>query len=262
MSKNRRNIDGRGGARKGAGRPPGGRFGESTTSIRIPLSAARTLRLYLQAYSDLRRQIIQSDLHEELASTSLDGLGNFWSWLVRELSESRDVIDIKGYFDSSQARSTTEKRSYRKYSSVAATPAVFGFGEESSCEEIRIDDLIVENPRESYIVDVVGDSMIDFGIREGTWLIVQEYNKSHLELEGGELVVVSFSGSSSSSIVKIYHKDEYNRIFFISANHNYPAIVIDEKEYDRFLINGVVKKIISNPARMSISQRERYISGF
>ena len=155
-------------------------------------------------------------------------------------------------------------RLYQRYPSVAASPYIDGFGDEPGFDGITLESLLVENPEESYILNVSGNSMIDCGIYDGSWLIVQRYHKHHLELKGGEIVIASFRNFSSSAMVKIYHRDEENRVFLISANREepcrYPSTVITEA--DDLLLHGVVKKVIHEPTRMSLSQRDQYLSGF
>jgi DNA polymerase V len=230
----------RGGHRPGAGRPRGTKFGEATGSIRLPLSAINYLRSYRDNYGEIRQGIAQSDLSVDLAEVRLYELGYFGQWLVEELSTSKKVVDIE---------------SYRKYSSVAATPETMGVTDDSY-EEIKIGDYLIENPHNSYVLDVVGDSMVDMEIYDGTFLIVEEYNQPHEKLKGGEIVVVSL-GSSFSMMVKTYHRDENGRVFLISANSRYKPIAIEE--HDQLLIQGLVKKVINKPELMSLSLRQRYM---
>lgn len=232
----------RGGIRPGAGRPSGSRFGyEATASIRLPLCAVDELKSYTFEYCTLRTKIIKSGLSDELASDRLDELGNFWYWLTEKLSEPRKVIDIE---------------SYRKYPSVAATSDVFGITEHDY-EEVRIGDYLVKNPQRSYVLDVVGDSMIGVGIYDGTFLIVEEYNQSHTDLQGGEIVVVSIGGSFSM-IVKTYHRESDGRVFLISANPAHKPIFVGE-EHERLIIQGVVKKIVNDARPMALLQRKQYM---
>jgi SOS-response transcriptional repressor LexA len=239
-------LSGRGGYRLNSGRPPGTKCGEATVPIRLPLSAIDPLQSYKVEYCEIYQKIIQSDLLEDSKDDNLDELdeldelGNFWKWLEEELSTSKKVIDIG---------------KYRKYSAVAATPNAMG-AMDYSYEDITLEDTLIKDRYNSYVLEVVGDSMTDMEIYQGTLLIVEGFSQTHKELKGGEIVVASL-GSSFSMMVKVYHRDENDRVFLLSANSKHKPIAVEE--HDQLIIQGLVKKVINKSALMSPSLRHQYM---
>ncbi len=230
----------RGGYRLNSGRPPGTKCGDSTVPIRLPLSAIDPLQSYNVEYCEIRQKIIQSELSENSKEDSLNELGNFWKWLEEELSAPKQVIDIG---------------KYRKYSAVAATPNAMGVM-DYSYEDITLEGEIIKDRYNSYVLEVVGDSMTDMEIYQGTLLIVEEYSQTHKELKGGEIVVASL-GSNFSMMVKVYHRDENDRVFLLSANSKHKPIAVEE--HDQLVIQGLVKKVINKSTLMSPSLRHQYM---
>ena len=221
-----------------------------TELIRLPVHAVAELRFQADEYCEIRKKIIDSGLTEDLAAIELDELGSFWRWLKEELSSGEEEQPTLGnviYMDK-----------YRKYADVAATPETIGVT-DSSYEEIEAGNYLIGNPQNTYILDVVGNSMIDEGIYNGTILVVEEYRDSHTDLLGGEMVVVSLGGSFSM-MVKVYHKDEEGHIYLISANSQYPPIPVKGK-HEHLLIQGIVRKVlnINSVGLMSLAKRNQYL---
>ncbi len=238
-----------GGNRLGSGRPRGTKFGEMTSSIRLPIRAVTELKLYTDEYCMIRKRILESGLTENLAALELEELGDFWRWLEDELSGVKDDLPTSD--------NVVYMERYRKYAEVSATPKPVG-DTGLYYEEIEVGNHLIGNPQSTYILDVVGDSMIDEGIYNGTILIVEEYGKSHADLLGGEIVVASL-GASLSMMVKVYHRDEEGRVYLISANPNYAPIVVDE-EHEHFLIQGIVKKVFNKIGAVPVGRRNQYMA--
>ena len=81
---------------------------------------------------------------------------------------------------------------YRKFfSSVAATTDRESVDDDAYEEVSIVGDYLVTNPQKSYVLDVVGDSMEDEGIFDGTLLIVEEYSDPFKTPIKGQIIVAA-----------------------------------------------------------------------
>lgn len=97
-------------------------------------------------------------------------------------------------------------------------------------------------PKENeHILKAVGDSMIDFGIQNGDYLLV-ERRKTSVPAATGEVVIGWLSTDSHEGLVvkRWYHKRKKKSL--ISGNESHPPIVLDEERGDRFELQGIVRK--------------------
>jgi len=102
--------------------------------------------------------------------------------------------------------------------------------------EARIDlnKQLVKHPTATFLVRVVGDSMINAGIRSDDILIVDR----SIEPRSGQIVVAAINGELT---VKRYHKTDEG-VFLLPENENYPPISLSE--YNDNIIWGVVTNMI------------------
>jgi DNA polymerase V len=102
--------------------------------------------------------------------------------------------------------------------------------------EARIDlnKQLVKHPTATFLVRVVGDSMINAGIRADDILIVDR----SIEPRSGQIVVAAINGELT---VKRYHKTDEG-VFLLPENENYQPISLSE--YSDNIIWGVVTNMI------------------
>ena len=97
-----------------------------------------------------------------------------------------------------------------------------------------LNSLLLRNPKDTFLLRVMGDSMVDAGIYEKDILTVDR----KLEARNGQIVVASIDGQST---VKTFRKDP-NGITLMPENKNYmPIKILPEND---FQILGVVTNVI------------------
>jgi repressor LexA len=88
--------------------------------------------------------------------------------------------------------------------------------------------------RDSYVLKVVGDSMIDEGILEGDHIVVEE----RPEPANGDMVVASIEGEAT---VKRFYREPKGSIRLQPANDRYQPIVVRDRDLQ---IRGVVVAVL------------------
>lgn len=106
-------------------------------------------------------------------------------------------------------------------------------------QEIELLRLLCPNPDASYLIRVMGDSMIDAGISDGDILIVDKSNRTPSERQAA---VCELNGEYT---VKYVRQDKEGR-WLVPANEDFPRIRINEG--DDFSVWGVVTYVIHRPA--------------
>lgn len=109
---------------------------------------------------------------------------------------------------------------------------------DEKTQDIDILRLLCPHPEASYLIRVVGDSMIDANIMPGDILIVDKSNRNPSE---NEIAVCELNGEYT--VKRFMKKGEYGCL--VPANPNYPVIEI--KEGDNFNVWGTVAYIIHKP---------------
>ena len=102
-------------------------------------------------------------------------------------------------------------------------------------ENMNVNDLLSPNPKKSFMVPVIGDSMKGSGINSGNILVVE----SCLSASTGKIIVASVD---DEIMVKRYELKN-DRVFLYSENSDYPPIEILEQT---FSILGIVRSCINN----------------
>lgn len=97
---------------------------------------------------------------------------------------------------------------------------------------LSLEQYIVQNPDRSYVLKVSGDSMVDAGIHDGDFVIVEKSGQP----EDGDIVVAEIDGNYT---LKYFHK-RTNVVFLRAANSKYP----DFYPKDSLLISGKVVSVI------------------
>ena len=113
-----------------------------------------------------------------------------------------------------------------------------GLSEQDKTEFDAFDlsNYLVPNPNDTYLVRVIGDSMINENIYEGDILVVDKKEKP----EDGKVVIAALNGEMA---VKTY-RIKGDQIYLFSANKRFLPIEI--KPFWEFEIQGIVKHVIRN----------------
>ena len=105
-------------------------------------------------------------------------------------------------------------------------------------QDIELLRMLCPHPEASYLIRVMGDSMIDAGISDGDILIVDKSNRNPTERQ---VAVCELNGEYT---VKYVRQDKEGR-WLVPANEDYPHIRINEG--DDFSVWGVVTYVIHKP---------------
>jgi repressor LexA len=97
-------------------------------------------------------------------------------------------------------------------------------------ESIAIPEALVDGRRDTYVLRVRGDSMIDEQIRDGDWVVVEDRKSA----DNGEMVIALVGGQDAT--LKKFYK-ESGRVRLQPANPSMQPIFVDP---DAVQIQGVV----------------------
>lgn len=107
--------------------------------------------------------------------------------------------------------------------------------DQDNTESLNIDEyLIGRNKNSTYLLEVKGDSMIDEGIKEGDFVIVERRG----EAKDGDIVIAEVDGGWTMK----YYKKKGNLVYLKPANKNYSPIY---PEYDlkiAAIVRGVIRR--------------------
>ena len=88
----------------------------------------------------------------------------------------------------------------------------------------------------SYALEVVGDSMIDEGILEGDFIVVEE----NPDPRNGDMVVANIDGEAT---VKRFYREDSNTIRLQPANEKYDPIYVRNRDLQiRGIVSAVLRK--------------------
>ena len=103
---------------------------------------------------------------------------------------------------------------------------------ENVTDTVKIDRLLVGGHREVFGLRIVGESMIDDGIRDGDYVFVKKTPTAH----SGDIVVAMIEGEAT---VKRFYP-EGDRIRFQPANQNMQPIIVRKADFKTVDIIGIV----------------------
>lgn len=107
---------------------------------------------------------------------------------------------------------------------------------ENIKEKLNLNEYLVVNSENVYVVRVSGDSMIGENIFDGDLLIVSSDEKP----SDNKIIIASINGELAVKKLKIID----DKMYLISANEKFLPIEI--MDYMEFAIEGVVKFVIHN----------------
>lgn len=111
-------------------------------------------------------------------------------------------------------------------------------GIPTATEEVResmsIDEYLVPHRESTYILEVKGDSMIEAGICEGDYVIVERKG----EPKEGDIVIAEVDGGWTMK----YYKKKNGKPFLLPANKNYKPIYPEYQLNIAAIVRGVIRK--------------------
>ena len=106
--------------------------------------------------------------------------------------------------------------------------------EEDLLDTIDLDKYLLPHKENSYILEVKGDSMIDEGIKEGDYVIVEKKS----DAKDGEIVIAEVDGGYTMK----FFKKKGNVIFLRPANKDFKDIYPTESFSIVAVVKGVIRK--------------------
>lgn len=207
---------GRGGKRSGAGRPKGK---VDTKSVRLSTPLA-----------DLAKQVDTEIRLREINPNQAKV--RFYSLLQKQFPTL--VLPFSFY------EPGNPHREIRMYSSPVSAGIQRTFQNDDGLEKVDLNEKLIKHPAKTFIIPVVGDSMIDVGIHEGDLLIVEEIDDPFRQPEQDDIIVAVVN---DEVMVKRYRKVN-GKILLVSENKNRNYKPLEIKEEMSFRVYGIVKKSI------------------
>jgi repressor LexA len=106
----------------------------------------------------------------------------------------------------------------------------------ASSESISVPESLVTGKRDTYVLRVRGDSMIDEQIRDGDWVVVEDRRSA----DNGEMVI-ALVGGHDATLKKFYKED--GRVRLQPANPMMEPIFVDPNNVQiQGVVVGVMRK--------------------
>ena len=106
------------------------------------------------------------------------------------------------------------------------------FATEVEGESLSLDEWLVHDHDATYLLQVNGDSMIDAGILEGDYVVVERSNDARV----GDIVIAEIGDEWTMK----YLRKKENKFYLQAANENYPDIHPE----DDFKIHAIVRSSV------------------
>lgn len=106
--------------------------------------------------------------------------------------------------------------------------------DETDLDTINLDNYLIKNRDSSYLLEVKGDSMIDEGIKEGDYVIVERRS----DPKDGDIVIAEVDSGWTMK----YFRKKSGRVFLEPANKNYKPIYPEQNMRISAIVRGVIRK--------------------
>ncbi len=200
----------RGGARAGAGRPKGqGRWGEPTTTVRVPQSQVSVVKYWLAELADLNSMVNSPRGMLDPDELAADGLTRL---LPSEINSMLPLVLFSG-----------------RIAAGFPSPA-----DDYADERIDLNRHLIRHKEATFFLRVQGDSMLGAGIHDGDLLIVDRA----IDATDGKVVIAALDGELTVKRLSI--RGETVRL--VPENPAYPISEVS-REQD-LVIWGVVTNVI------------------
>ncbi|OZB36312.1 MAG: hypothetical protein B7X44_06590 [Halothiobacillus sp. 15-55-196] len=200
----------RGGARPGAGRPKGqGRWGEPTTTVRVPQSQVSAIKNWLDELADLNSVINNPQglpAPDQLATAGLTRL------LPSEINSMLPLVLYSG-----------------RIAAGFPSPA-----DDYADERIDLNRHLIRHKEATFFLRVQGDSMLGAGIHDGDLLIVDRA----ITATDGKVVIAALDGELTVKRLSV----RGDTVRLLPENPAYPVIEVSQDQ--ELVIWGVVTNVI------------------
>jgi SOS regulatory protein LexA len=115
----------------------------------------------------------------------------------------------------------------------AGLPSV---AEESILDTISLDEWLIARQDQCFMLQVKGDSMIEAGIREGDYVVVDRSLKARI----GDIVIAELDGG----ITMKYLRHKNNQLYLEPANSMFSDLYPEESLSVQAVVTAVVRKLI------------------
>lgn len=106
--------------------------------------------------------------------------------------------------------------------------------EEETLDTLNLDNYLIKNRDASYLLEVKGDSMIEEGIKEGDYVIVERRN----DPKDGDIVIAEVDGGWTMK----YLRKKGGKVYLEPANKNYKPIFPEQDMKISAVVKGVIRK--------------------
>ena len=114
--------------------------------------------------------------------------------------------------------------------------------EEIDLDMINIDDYLIKNKDDSYLLEVKGDSMIDAGIHEGDMVIAEKVNQENSSnikaVRDGDIVIAMVDGGWTMK----YYRNRLGKVYLEPANKDFQPIYPENDLQIAAIVKGVIRK--------------------
>jgi len=104
---------------------------------------------------------------------------------------------------------------------------------------LSLDEYLIENPHSSFLLKVSGDSLIEAGIYDGDYVIIEKNRKPII----GDIVLAEIDKEWTLKILKKNRRT--GKIFLQPANQKYPAIYPKHSLEIFGVVKAVIRKLIN-----------------
>ncbi len=106
--------------------------------------------------------------------------------------------------------------------------------EEGILDTLNLDNYLIKNRSSTYLLQVKGDSMIEEGIKEGDYVIVERTNNP----KEGDIVIAEVDGGWTMK----YFRKKGDKVYLQPANKKYKPIYPENEMNISAVVKGVIRK--------------------
>jgi SOS regulatory protein LexA len=108
--------------------------------------------------------------------------------------------------------------------------------EQDELDRVSLEEFIVHDKSDSYLLEVKGDSMIEAHIDEGDYVLVERKG----EPREGDIVIAEVDGGWT---MKYFRRDKKGRPYLEPANRNYDNIYPEESFRIAAIVRAIIRKL-------------------
>jgi len=157
------------------------------------------------------------------------------------LSSKKSIYDIvykliEAGFLKKQGKKLAPTTQFFSLPVLGLVKAGFPILADETRDYLSLDDYLIEDPQSSFLLKVSGDSMVEVGIFDGDYVVI---NKTKVAM-AGDIVLAEIDGEWT---LKILRKDRQGASYLQPANRHYPPLY-PKLKLDIFgTVKAVVRKL-------------------